>query len=319
LTNIGFSRRNILRAAALGGIQLALRTPTVHAEVELGNKVDSRFWLWSHVAGAYSGKYGLNGGSLITPVEAAYYLGIPNAFMIEYWDKPTPEPLKQPRPEQWKQFTIPFQSLGQLSWGLPLAGDDPDPVSVRRNQDTSLDFAFSNPQITSVVVDDFFAVRRKYWPAEPLAALSLEQLQGLKSRLARGNKKLDLWMVLYHQEVNNPTFPKLAPYLETCDVVQLWPWHGKEIPALEETLTKIERLVPGKRIALGCFMWDFGGAKPLPVSLMEQQCEFGLKCLHQGRIEAMIFGASWLCDRDIDAVRWTRQWIQKVGSQQLKA
>lgn len=254
---------------------------------------------------------------MITPVEAAHYLGIPNVFMIEYWDKPTPEPLKRPRPEQWKQYAIPFQSLNQLSWGLPQAGDDPDPVSVKRNQDTSLDFAFSNPQITSVVLDDFFSARRKYWPAEPLAVLTREQLQNLRSRLKRGNKQLDLWVVLYHEDVNNPTFPKLAPYLELCDIIQLWSMSGKTIGEREETLAKVEHLVPGKRIALGGFMWDMREKKALPVSLMEQQCEFGLKCLHSGRIEAMIFGASWLCDRDIEAVRWTRQWIQKVGDQKL--
>lgn len=306
MTNRGFSRRNILRVAALGGAQLALGMRRLRAEGTKGTTVDSRFWLWSHIAGAYTGEFGLEGGTLITPVEAAHYLGTPNVFMVEYYDKPTPS--------QWKQCSVAFQSLGQISWSIVPPGENVRSTPAER--DIVLNFAFSNPQITSVVMDDFFS-RRKTWSADQVAALSVEELQNLRPLLKRGDKRLDLWEVLYHQEVNDPSFPKLAPYLKLCDIVQLWPWHGKEIPNLEETLAKVERLVPGKKIALGCFMWDFGGAKPLSVSQMQEQCEFGLKCLHQGRIEAMIFGASWLCDRGLEAVRWTRQWIQKVGDQKL--
>jgi len=292
--------------AALGGAQLSFGIPTLHAQVTKGKSVSSRFWLWSHIAGAYTGKYGLTGGTLITPAEAAHYLGVPNVFMVEYKG--------QPGPTEWQRYSIAFQSLGQLSWSIVPPGQD-----IRYtpgDRDTVLDFAFANPQIASVVMDDFFS-HRNTWSAGQIAALSVDELQDLRTRLKRGNKRLDLWEVLYHQQVNNPTFPKLAPYLEHCDIVQLWPWHGKEILDLEATLAKVEHLVPGKRIALGCFMWDFGESKRLPVSLMEQQCKFGLKCLHEGRIEAMIFGASWLCDRDLDAVHWTRQWIHNVGSQKL--
>jgi hypothetical protein len=79
----------------------------------------------------------------------------------------------------------------------------------------------------------------------------------------------------------------------------------------------VDELVPGKKKALGSFMWNFGKKEPLPLSVVEEQYELGLKWLRSGKIESLIFGASWLCDRKIEAVGFTRDWIRKVGSQKL--
>ena len=59
-------------------------------------------------------------------------------------------------------------------------------------------------------------------------------------------------------------------------------------------------------------MYDYGDKKPMPVSLMEKQCHLGLRWLQEGRIEGMIFLASCICDVGLEAVEWTRQWIQKL-------
>jgi len=296
-----------MRIAALGGVQMMVKLPQLHATVIPGNTVDSRFWLWSHIAGAYSGQFGLPGPTQITPVEAAFYMGIPNVFMVEYENG-------KPSPAEWKQYSVPFQSLKQVSWSIVPPGKDEKSTPAER--EAVLNFAFSNPQITSVVMDDFF-VRRSTWTRNQIAPLSVTELVELKHKLQRNGKRLDLWVVLYAHQVTDPSFANMAPYLQHCDIIQPWPWYGKEIQNLEDILAKTERLVPGKRKALGCFMWDFGGSKPLPVSAMQQQCEFGLKCLQSGRIEEMIFGASWLCDRDLETVEWTRRWIRKVGNQKL--
>jgi len=90
MTGNGFSRRALMQAAALGGAQLMINLPHLQASVTPGSTVDSRFWLWSHIAGAYAGTSGLVGPSRITPVEAAHFLGIPNVFMVEYNGQPAP-------------------------------------------------------------------------------------------------------------------------------------------------------------------------------------------------------------------------------------
>jgi serine/threonine protein kinase/Flp pilus assembly protein TadD len=68
---------------------------------------------------------------------------------------------------------------------------------------------------------------------------------------------------------------------------------------------------------LGCYLWDYGGKKPMPLDLMRHECEVGLRWLRQGRIEGVIFLASCLCDLDLEAVEWTRSWIAQVGDKQL--
>jgi hypothetical protein len=50
---------------------------------------------------------------------------------------------------------------------------------------------------------------------------------------------------------------------------------------------------------------------------MQQQCEFGLELLRKRRIEALVICGSWLSDRPLETVGWTREWIQKVGMQRV--
>jgi hypothetical protein len=64
-------------------------------------------------------------------------------------------------------------------------------------------------------------------------------------------------------------------------------------------------------------MWDYGEAKPMPVSLMRYQCELGLKWLREKRIEGIIFLASCIADLGLKAVEWTRKWISKVGDEKI--
>jgi len=86
---------------------------------------------------------------------------------------------------------------------------------------------------------------------------------------------------------------------------------------MEKNLAKLEKLTPKNGRLLGCYMWDYGKRQPMPVELMKMQCEKGLKWLNEGLIEGMIFLASCVCDLELEAVEWTRQWISEVGGQRL--
>ena len=101
-------------------------------------------------------------------------------------------------------------------------------------------------------------------------------------------------------------------------MLTLWTWNSEEIPLLEENLAALEKLAPkNARIALGLYIWDFHNRKPVPVELMEQQCEFGLKCLKAGRIHDMIFLANTVLDVGLPSAEFSRQWIKKVGNERL--
>lgn len=256
--------------------------------------IRDRLWLWSHVADSYSGQYNLPGKSRITPTEAAHYMGIPNVFMIQRDGLPQPP---------FDQYAVPFESLRELVWSIVSAGGK---VSSEE-QEAVFDLAFKNPKISGVVMDDFFVPKGKP------GAMHLDQLRALRTRLRNTRKELDLWVVLYERELERD----IAAYLDLCDVIQFWTWHGKNLQDLAKNFETAQKLASGRRMALGLYWWDFGEKKPLPLSAMEQQCELGLEWLLAGRIEAMIFCGSWLCDRGLESVAWTREWIQRVGSAKL--
>jgi hypothetical protein len=100
------------------------------------------------------------------------------------------------------------------------------------------------------------------------------------------------------------------------DVVTLWAWDAEHVPSLGESLGRLQTLAPS-RTALGCYLWDYGKKRPMPLDLLQGQCEAGLEWLRQGRIEGLIFLASCVCDLELEAVEWTRKWIPEVADQPL--
>jgi putative ABC transport system permease protein len=77
----------------------------------------------------------------------------------------------------------------------------------------------------------------------------------------------------------------------------------------------VERLAPSCGKLLGCYMFDYEPHSPMPLDMMEYQCETGFKWLRQGRIEGLIFLATCICDLNLDAVEWTRRWIAHVADE----
>jgi hypothetical protein len=109
----------------------------------------------------------------------------------------------------------------------------------------------------------------------------------------------------------------MAEYLALCDEVSLWTWNAPDLKDLETNVAGLERLAPNTGKLLGLYMWDYGLRQPMPVDLMQRQCESGLRWLKDGRINGMIFLASCICDIGLEAVEWTRSWIARVGEEAL--
>lgn len=202
-------------------------------------------------------------------------------------------------------YLVPFRSLQRTVWsvvgeGGRHAGDDVDLV---------LDVARRLPNTEGVMMDDFF--RRGHQDAAILSAAELVQL---RHRLATACRPLGLWVVLYDHQLDLPVDSHLA----SCDKVTFWTWKAENLVELEANFLRFGKLVPDARHRiLGCYMWDYGRKRPVPLELMQYQCEFGLRRLKERRIDGMIFLASCICDLDLDAVEWTRRWIETPGSQQV--
>ena len=257
------------------------------------------FWLWGHEAGSHNSQYGLQGCSRMTPAEAAYYLGIPNMIMVRYHGQPEPP---------FHQHALALSPLARVVWSIVGAGGTTQTEEVN----LILDLAARFPNVCAAIMDDFFNVERE---DGSLGTFTPDELAAIGGQLGADERRLDLWVVLYEHQLDLP----VSAHLEQCDVVTYWTWWSERLADLEENFERAERLAPTCRRVLGCYMWDYGNGKPMPVDLMEHQCRLGLEWLRQGRIDGMIFLASCICDLGLDAVEWSRQWIQEVGCEAISA
>jgi hypothetical protein len=257
-----------------------------------------RFWLWGHEAGTHNGIWNLPGASRISPVEAAYYLGVPNVIMVQYGTSPWP-------PDA--QYILPFKSLREVVWSVVGAGGTHESDQANR----VLELPHQLPNMTGVIMDDFF---RSAGDELGEGVLAPVQLRTMAKRLSMPDRKLDLWVVLYSHQLDL----RLTEHLESCDKVTFWTWEANDLHYLEQSFARMERLLP-QRCArlLGCYMWDYGSKRPMPVETMARQCEIGFRWLQEDRIDGIIFLASCICDLELDSVEWTRRWVAEVGEAEI--
>lgn len=260
--------------------------------------VRDRLWLWGHDAGSHNDDWGLPGPSRITPVEASLYLGVPNLIMVRYRGRP-PLPLDQ--------YAIPLRALRRVVWsavGAHGQTDDQERAHI-------LDLATRHPNVTGIMLDDFFLSQPG--SAGERTVLPVDKLRELRGQLSTGGRRLDLWAALYENQLDRT----LTPYLELLDAVSLWAWDADKVRSQGDYLGQLEALAPACRKVIGCYLWDYGRKGPMPLDLLQEQCNAGLEWLQQGRIAGMIFLASCICDLELEAVEWTRGWVAKVGNQPL--
>lgn len=267
-------------------------------------KVRNAMWIWAHVEGAYDGMWGLPRSSAITPRHGAQIMGLRNVIMIKYLGKPQPP---------FDGYAAQFRDMDRLMWSIVGASGETSDTE----RDHVLELAARMPNLTGVFMDDFFFLQPgdsdNATQTAP-AALAVQEITDLRDRLVVGDRRLDLGVTLYTYQLTE----RIVPHLQHVDVISLWTWEAKDLEHLEQNFARLEELLPGKRILLGIYMWDFGAIKPMPLDLMKKQCEMALRWLHEGRIEGMIFLGTNIMDIDLEAVNWTRAWIAEVGDQPLK-
>jgi hypothetical protein len=230
----------------------------------------------------------------MTPVEGAAYLDVPNLLFIRFSGMP---------PLPFDQCAIAFRPLKRVVWSLVGAGGQ----SSDEERKHVLELAGRFPNIDGFIMDDFFH-------NDGVGSLSVEQLRELRRQLVVGGKRHDLFVVLYQQQLGLP----VREHLEFCDKITFWTWKAQDLAKLESSFDRLEKLAPRHGKLLGCYLWDFGTSKPMPLELMKKQCELGRQWLEEGRIEGMIFLASNVCDLELETVEWTRKWIADVGRQPMR-
>lgn len=283
------SRRQFLMsgAAIAGGLATAGRAQTSYAAVS-GVKVRDCMWLWGTLPNVHEND--IKKISKITAIEAAGYLGIPNMIMGGGI-----------LPSEAAAGTV--QSCKRVLWKLDSYQNYflPEMASIHA-------LAVKYPHIEAVMIDDLTSVaigERKMPPS---------QIAKIAYALQREPRPLMLWGTVYTMNLGAPN---LKDYLNLLNVVDLWVWRAADIPQLRETFNTYEKISGGKPTVLGLYMFDFGDRKPMPVNLMESQCELALELLKKERITGIVFLSSAVCDVGLDAVQWTKEWIASVADQML--
>jgi hypothetical protein len=243
-------------------------------------------------------------GRLMTTLEAAMYLGIPNAVWGVQYNVPEPPFDTHVRPLTPLKRVI-LSALGEAA-------------SDRNDSDEVLRMAELFPNITGAILDDFFGAV----DLTGKARFSLAELKQLADRLHNGPRRLDLSVVIYSNQLELP----LDDLLACCDVITYWHWWGRDLVNLEHNFDRLEQRTGNVRKMLGCYFTDMGEGEPaegtegegrLPLELMKHQCETGLKWLREGRIEGIMWLGNYHCGFGIETVEWTKQWIAEVGDQPL--
>jgi hypothetical protein len=240
----------------------------------------------------------------MTPAEGALYLDVPNIIMVAY--QTANEPCKMLPAPPYDPYLISFRPLKQVVWSIVGAGG----VASKADLEMIRQLALKYPNIVGVQMDDFF---RDTFDGGRIGVLTPKELDYVQGQLKTEGQKLDLWVTLYRHDLQHD----LADWLKRVDVVTFWTWESKDLDTLEDAFAKAERATPKARKVLGCYMWDYGEHKPIPIPLMQKQCQLGLEWLRKGRIEGMIFLASCICDLNLEAVDWARNWIREVGDEKI--
>lgn len=295
------SRRLFLTSAAAGAMGLAAShapqsslAAKKHASVD--STVRDKLWIFTCPAGTDNdptNRYGLPGISRMTPAEGAFYLDVPNLLMIRAGGKPS-------IPSD--QYAIPFKPLKRVVWSITGSGG----TTSEEAREDAIRLAHRFPNFEGFIMDDFFH-------SEGAGQLAPEQLQQLRNRFTIRGRKMDLYVVLYTHQLDWP----VDEHLQYCDKITLWTWNSKDLENLEENFERLTTLAPDHGKLLGCYTWDYPNKQSVPLDLMQEQCELGLRWLREGRIEGIIFLANTTGDFEVPAWEFARQWIAKVGDQRL--
>jgi hypothetical protein len=303
--------------------------------------VQDRLWLFACPPGGdadYLENAGYRGGSRMTPVEGAHWLGLKNLLFVTQ-DHNRPQAMwteiKWKAKTTMEQWAISFESLKRVNWSAVGSSGGgglktvPDIVTLAKKY----------PNFTGIYLDDFVKDRSKRpdgtFAGKP--AMTESELTSMRGQLGKAGRPMDVWTTVYAYDLDpqHPEYthcePPLVNSMKHFDVIVLWTWKSADLHDLEKNLARLEAMKPKTtRIALGIYLWDYTGidpakkddpayrfGKPVPPDLMEHQCSLGLKWLKEGRVSDLVFLGNSHLDIGIPGAPWMREWIKKHGDEEL--
>lgn len=262
--------------------------------------IRSLLWVWANPEMTKPGEHTVASFVEASPLRRAELLGVPNIVMA---GNGVPDD-----DAEAERLTRAVASAPRLVWEISAdktpARDTNDFVyELRMAQVRKLAQYF--PQLEGVLLDDLSSLGMDH-------GFKPAHIRRVRELLGDAHARVKLWGVIYTMNLERPG---IADYLHELDVVNLWTWHAKDIPQMEENLARVERLAPGKPIVLGLYLYDYGGNRRMPPDLLRRQCETALKLARAGRIQGIVFLA---INNDAEAVGWAANWVKEAGAQRLR-
>ena len=302
-------RRQFLQAATAATAGFSC-DPSYLAQVcpPKAGTVRDKLWLFSNPTNADYGM--LRKRSVMSPFEAAVYMGTPNIFMVQQYPGKGEESLYKPFEPPFEQYTVPLTMLKRVAWSLTGMGG----VTKDWERKQVLSMAQKTPNFVGVYLDDFFRDE----PGRELGSLTVDQLRDIQRQIKGPGKKMDMYVTFYARQLSLP----IAEHLKFIDVVTLWMWKPEELANVDSYLTSLENLAPQCRKMVGVYTTALDENKTpqwtgMPIPLMQKQCEQALGWLRSGRIEGIIIYGGTTFDLGFRAVDWTREWVRKVAGMKL--
>ena len=269
-------------------------------------KIRDRIYLYAAVPGAYhTPGYALPGVNKMEPAEACRQLGLNKAVM----DVTLRGPYYPFDPESEK-----LSFLDELIWTVIPSG------SVHRNEEGCFDMEEiirqiqRFPNVGGVFCDDFGVRRRSICPPE--------RIRHMKECITASTpRKQEMWMVVYNYDLlgtDTPLVHPIWPYLPIVDVMSFWTWQSFHLKVLREHLDYLTGKIPGKKLNLGVYLWDFSQGKPLSDEFMQMQLDVVLERFRAGKLDSISLCSNCIMGIGLETEDTFRRWLDKYGDEEIE-
>ncbi len=246
-----------------------------------------------HAAGAHN--HLLPRPSRMTPTEAALYLGVPNICMVCFGNQPQPP---------FDRECLAMSTMKSVIWSIVGDASSNDNAKTLGHLDEILRLSRKFDNIHGVIFDDFFedSRRRIYTP---------KVLSNIHHRLnENSHTPLSMWTVLYDHQL----LPENQAAIDAFDGVTFWTWKGSDLAHFPANFHTFCTMTPGKRRMLGCYLYNYGEQAFFTRDDMARQLDAYAECLSRGEAEGIILLSNTVCDLELEAVAYARDWIALHGN-----
>ncbi|MFQ6097262.1 MAG: hypothetical protein ACE5O2_05990, partial [Armatimonadota bacterium] len=159
----------------------------------------------------------------------------------------------------------------------------------------SRDFA----NVTGAIHDDMRGLVKR-------EGITPDQYSQIYDALEAENPKLRLWAVVYTHELQPDEWRGFEPFM---DVINLWVWEAKNLPHLDEYITRCREMFPDKPLIMGCYLRDYPTVAPVPMDLLKLQWETVLRHIEADTLNGFSILAAVLIDGHQEQANWVRDFI----------